>query len=139
MSKKRGLTMMSVVVYIMLLVAFTGIALVISNNLSDTVFADKGIAQDMTHYEKIMYYLNKSALESSSVTVNSTKSITFSNGDIFLYDADKKELKMNDGVLCKNISSFSIGDVENNLVDIDVTLKRYTHNMERKIIIYVGE
>lgn len=136
--KKTGITMASLVVYVTLLAAFTGVALTVSNNLSNSVFADKGIAQDMTNYEKVLYYLNKSAMESTSATVNST-TVTFSNGDTFSFDTTKSELYMNNGVLCKNVSSFAIGDIENNLVDIEITLKKYTHSMSRTITLYVGE
>lgn len=138
MNKKRGLTMMSLVVYVVLLAAFTGVALTVSNNLSNSVFADKGIAYDMTNYEKIMYYLNKSAMESSSADATSS-TVTFSNGDKFEYNATKNELKMNGGVLCRNVYTFSIGDIQNNLLNIDITLKKYTHSMDRSITLYIGE
>lgn len=138
MNKKRGLTMMSLVVYVVLLAAFTGVALSVSNNLSNSVFADKGIAYDMTNYEKIMYYLNKSAMESTDANVTAT-SVTFSNGDIFEYNVTKNELKMNGGILCRNVSQFDIGNIQNNLLNIDITLKKYTHSMDRSITLYIGE
>lgn len=138
MSKKAGITMMSLVVYVVLLAAFTGIALTVSSNLSNSVFADKGIAQDMTNYEKVLYYLNKSAMESTSATATTT-TITFSNGDVFSFDATKGSLYMNGGVLCNTISEFDIGDIENNLVNIDITLAKYTNTMTRTIALYVGE
>lgn len=138
MNKKTGITMMSLVVYVVLLAAFTGVALTVSNNLSNSVFADKGIAYDMTNYEKIMYYLNNSAMESSSVDVTST-ALTFSNGDKFEYNSAKNELKMNGGVLCRNVYAFGIENTQNNLLNIDITLKKYTHSMDRSITLYIGE
>lgn len=135
---KKGITMTSLVVYIVLLAAFTGIALMVSSNLSDSVFSDKGVSINMASYEKAMYYLNKSAMESTSVTVTDS-SVTFSNGDAFEYDDAKNELKMNGGILCKNISKFSVGNVENNLLNIEIGLKKYTNTMERTITLNVGE
>lgn len=135
---KKGITMTSLVVYIVLLAAFTGIALMVSGNLSDTVFGDKGLAICATNYEKTMYYLNKSAMESTTVTVAGS-TVTFSNGDTFEYDASKNVLKLNGGVLCKNVSEFDVGSLENNLLDIEVSFKKYTNTMTRTISIYVGE
>lgn len=138
MSKKTAITMMSLVIYVTLLSALTGIALAVSNNLSDTTFYDKGIAQTMTNYEKVLYYLNKSAMESDTCSTTDT-TITFSNGDSFSYNAEKAEVYMNSGILCKNISAFNIGNFENNLVNIDITLEKYTNTMDRTIALYVGE
>lgn len=138
MSKKVGMTMMSLVVYVVLLAVFTGIALTVSNNLSSSVFLDKGIAQNTTNYEKVLYYLNKSAMESASATVTTT-AITFSNGDVFSFDTSKGRLYMNSGVLCNTVSEFDIGNIENNLVNIDITLAKYTNTMTRTITLYVGE
>lgn len=136
--RKRGITMVSLVVYVVLLAAFTGVALMVSSNLSDTVFADKGLAINMTNYEKVLYYLNKSAEESTSATVTTTK-ITFSNGDIFEYNSEKSELKLNGGVLCKNVSEFDIGSIENNLLNVGVSFKKYTNTMTRTVTLNIGE
>lgn len=138
MNRKKGITMMSIVVYVILLAAFTGITLAASNNLSNSFFLDKGVAQNMTHYEKTLYYLNKSALESDQVIVDN-KSITFLNGDVFKYDETRKEITLNGGVLCKNVSSFDVENLGDNLLNIYITYNKYTHSMDRTITIYVGE
>lgn len=136
--KKSGITMATLVIYVVLLATFTGVALVVSNNLSDTVLGDKGIAISMTNYEKALYYLNKSAEESTSATVTAT-TITFSNGDVFEYNSEKGELKLNGGVLCKNVSEFDIGSIENNLLNVGVSFKKYTNAMTRTITLNIGE
>lgn len=136
--KKSGITMATLVIYVVLLATFTGVALMVSNNLSDTVLGDKGIAISMTNYEKVLYYLNKSAEESTSATVTAT-TITFSNGDIFEYNSEKGELKLNGGVLCKNVSEFNIGSIENNLLNVGVSFKKYTNTMTRNVILNIGE
>lgn len=136
--KKSGITMATLVIYVVLLATFTGVALMVSNNLSDTVLGDKGIAISMTNYEKVLYYLNKSAEESASATVTAT-TITFSNGDIFEYNSGKGELKLNGGVLCKNVSEFNIGSIESNLLNVGVSFKKYTNTMTRNVILNIGE
>ena len=138
MRKKCGITMTSVVVYVTLLATFTGIALSVSNNLSVSMFEDKGIAINAASFDKILYYLNKAAMESTTVTSNEA-TITFSNGDVFSYNAETNAVIMNGGILCKNVYAFGIEKQENGILNVTITLKKYTHNMERTINLYVGE
>lgn len=138
MRKKCGITMTSLVVYVTLLATFTGIALSVSNNLSVSMFEDKGTAIDAASFDKILYYLNKAAIESTTVTADET-TITFSNGDVFSYNAETNTVIMNGGILCKNVYAFDIGKQENGILNVTITLKKYTHNMERTINLYVGE
>lgn len=138
MRKTSGITMMSLVIYVTLLTAFTGIALMVSNNLSTSVFQDKGMAADITAYDKVLYYLNKASIESTGVDLDNTN-IYFSNGDSFSYDEYSQTLKLNDGVLSRNISNFSAQEQASGLINITFGFNRYSHSMQRTIILYVGE
>lgn len=138
MGAKSGITMASLVIYVILLTAFTGIALIVSNNLSISLFEDKGAAINTTSYDRIQYYLNKSAIESSTVNVNGAD-VTFSNGDTFSYNTETDELSMNGGILCKDVYGFSAVKLESGILSVTLNLKKYTHNMERTITLFVGE
>lgn len=138
MKYKQGITAVSVVVYVILLFAFTALALSVSTNLSSGLFEDKGIAINLSNYDKVLYYLNKNAIESSGLEFENN-TLKFSNGNEFKYDADSQTIYYNDGIFAKDIKGFTVTMINNNQYTVEVQFIKYLNEMTRSIKIYVGE
>lgn len=137
MKYKMGITVASLVVYVILLFAFTTIALTVSGNVTSSVYKDKGLAVNLSNLDKIQYYLNKSAMESQSVEINDN-TLTFSNGDIYLYNTSKKAVYYNNGILCTDVTNLAFTSSSTNLYHIEIELTKYSIDLQRSITIYVG-
>lgn len=138
MKYKSGITTVSIVVYVILLFAFTTLALNVSSNISNGMFDDKGFAINLSNFDKTLYYLNKSAIESSKVIVTDN-TLSFSNGDVFEYDSQKQTLYYNDGILVNNVTDFNINNDDINVYNIQIQLTSYSNELSRNIKLYIGE
>lgn len=138
MNKKSGITMSALVVYIVLLFAFTAIALTVSSRISTGLFADKGAAINAEDLQKAIYCLNNSAVSSTSYTL-AENTITFSNGDMYTYISEDSSLTVNKRAISRNVTGFTVTQIETGLLKISMTYTKYTHSMERDIYLYVGE
>lgn len=149
---KKGFTLVSLVLYVMLFFTFTVFATAISTNLNHKVLSEKGRVIVNENYIKLYTNLINSAKKSNSVDIIDNK-IVFSNGDLYEYNSDNKELLKNSGNLAQNMESFSVTDLasvlgsSNNINDIDlakcfslnVTFKKYNEVISKDIIVTVGD
>ncbi len=139
LSSKKGITVTSIVVYVILFFVFTTTAIVISSRFNRELFDDRGKAINITAINKLEYNLLKSAKESNlaqgSVDGNKT-TITFSNSDVYIFDLDNHIIYKNGGKLVKFVKECKIKLV-NNLIDINVTLNKYTNEITRNIKVRV--
>lgn len=104
---KSGITMISIIIYVVLFFTFTVFAIAMSTNFNYTVLSNKGEVFVNEQFEKLQYNLIKSAKASSDISDISGK-IVFSNNDEYKYDINKKQILKNDGVLVSNVESFTI-------------------------------
>ncbi len=149
---KKGFTLVSLVLYVMLFFTFTVFATAISTNLNHRVLSEKGRVIVNEEYMKVYTNLVDSAKESSSVDIIEDK-IVFSNGDLYEYNAQNKRILKNSGNLVQNTESFAIINLEtilgplNNIEDIDiikcfslnVSFKKYNEIISRNIVVTVGD
>lgn len=139
-NKKRGITVTSIVLYVILFFLFTSVTTVISSRFNKNLFNDRGNAINVTAINKLEYNLLNSANNSymASKVVNGNKTtITFSNSDTYVFDLDDKVIYKNGGKLIKHIKACEI-NYNNELVDIDITLNKYTNEVTRNIKINVA-
>lgn len=132
---KKGITVTSIVVYVILFFAFTTVATLISSNINKNLFDDRGKAINITAINKLEYNLLESASNSynANLTTDGNKKIvTFSNSDKYVFDLDSKVIYKNDGKLIKFMKDCDL-NIQNDLIVIDVTLNKYTNEVTRTI------
>ena len=143
MNKKRGITLTSIVIYIILFFLFTSFITVLSTRLNKNLFDDRGMAINVNNVNKTEYNLLKSGNESESITItdidSNSKSVSFSNGDTYVFNNDSNSILKNGGILVKNV----IYDASNmtytdNLLNVKLTFNKYLNEIERTIKISVG-
>jgi len=149
---KKGFTVVSLVLYVMLFFTFTVFATAISTNLNHELLSEKGRVIVNESYIKLYTNLINSAKDSHSVDVIEN-TIIFSNGDIYEYNLDNKELSKNSGNLVYNMESYTVSNLEdilgvsNDINDIDlvkcfrinVSFKKYNETITKDIVITVGD
>lgn len=136
---KKGLTVTSIVVYVILFFMFTSITTIISSRFNKNLFNDRGIAINTTALNKLQYNLLASANESYNVkgNVDGNKTIlTFSNSDEYVFDLDKNTVYKNGGKLVNYVKAFDVRLLDD-VINIDITVNKYTNELARNIKINV--
>ena len=140
-NKKRGVTLSSLVIYIILFTSFTIFVSNVSSNMNERLFDNRGEAINYSSLNKLQYNIDDSSLKSDNVTI-STNKVSYSNGDVYTYDSVKKVILKNGGVLCQNVESFSaIAEEGTNTkkVTMVVGFNKYLNTMTKTIISCVEE
>ena len=133
-NSKKGITVTSIVVYVILFFMFTTITTVLSSKINGNLFNDRGTSINITAINKLEYNLLDSADEG---TVNDNSTIlTFSNNDEYVFDKEKHKIYKNGGELVDFLKDFDIRAIDDYL-KINITLNKYTNEIEREIIVNV--
>ena len=151
---KKGLSMVSMLVYVVLFFAFSAFAVAMATNLNYRTLTEKGQIINNEHLQKLQYNLINSAKNSNTIEDISGK-IVFSNNDEYTYSEVDKKIYKNGGIIATDVESFKIIDVselENTPVNfstnldtdidyicIEVTFNKYSHKLTEKIFITVGD
>lgn len=152
--KKSGITMVSIIIYVMLFFIFTSFAILISSNMNYKTLSDKGEIYINEQNQKLQYNLVKSSANSEYITKINNK-IVFSNNDEYTYNTEKKEILKNGGVIASNVESFNILETTNLInkpenfdynIDInktnilvEVKLKKYGKEKISQIFVVAGD
>lgn len=135
-NNKKGVTLISLVVYISLFTVFIAFATSVSNGINERLFDARGQAINHTNLNKLEYNILSSEKESNSVEL-SGKTITYSNGDVYNFDESKGAILKNGGVLCSNVESFEATIEKNdiaNKISMNVTFNKYLNVLTRQVI-----
>lgn len=151
---KKGLSMVSMLIYVVLFFAFSAFAVAIASNMNYKTLADKGTIINNEGLQKLQYNLVHSAKD-STIIENISGKIVFSNNDEYTFDGTKKKIYKNGGILVSDVASFRIIDVselENtpgdftskvditkNYICIEVTFSKYSQDLTEKLFIAVGD
>lgn len=143
---KRGITMTSIVIYVVLFFVFTSIAIAISSNMNYESLSEKGNIINNEGIQKLQFNMLNSAKKSDAI-YNINGKIVFSNNDEYYYDNENKKILKNDTVLISNVENFNIIDSKEFVADvsqdksiaIDITLKKYGNEKSEKMIFSVGD
>lgn len=133
---KRGITLASLVIYIVLFTTFTVFVSTMSNNMNEKLFNDRGEAINYSYLNKLQYNLENSALNSKDVVITADR-ISYSNGDNYEYNAGKKVLYKNGGILCLNVESFETNmetGVNTKKITINISFNKYLNQITKTII-----
>ena len=138
-NRKSGITVTSIVVYVILFFIFTTATTVISSRFNESLFDDRGRAINITAINKLQYNLLNSANNSyivEGVVDGNKTTLTFSNSDIYIFDLDSKMVYKNGGKLVKYVKDCDVKLLDD-VVNIDITLNKYTNEVNRNIKISV--
>lgn len=138
---KKGITLSSLVIYIVLFSAFTVFVSTTYSSMNDNLLSSRGQAINYSSLNKLQENIENSSVESTNVLVTDD-SIAYSNGDTYVYSQDEKCITKNGGVLCTNVDTFEVAksSIEGiTKVDITVKFNKYLNELERQIITCVEE
>lgn len=139
---KKGITMLSLVIYVILLFGITVFVTITSNTINERMFNERGLAINVTSSDKLEYNMLSSSNDSTYLDVFDNK-IAFSNGDTYRYDSNKKVIYKNESVLVDNVYGFTITHTDKSrggiAVNVNVTLKKYLNEFGRDIKVYAEE
>ena len=133
---KKGVTLSSLVIYLVLFTGFTIFVSITSTRMNGKLFDNRGEAINYSYLNKLQYNIENSSLTSKDVTVEANK-ITYSNGDIYTYNSEQAVIYKNGGILCLNVSDFSTSietGTNTKKLTIDITFSKYLNVIEKSII-----
>lgn len=140
-SRKSGITLSALVIYIVLFTSFTIFASNVSSNMNERLFNNRGEAINYSSLNKLQYNIDDSAISSIDVTVSEGQ-MTYSNGDTYVYDSEKHAVLKNNGILCQNVETFTVNVEEGTnakKVTIEVKFSKYLNTLTRRIVSCVEE
>lgn len=140
-SSKKGVTLASLVIYIILFAGVTVFVSAMSNSMNEKLFDNRGEAINYSSLNKLQYNITDSSLNSYDVVVNGNE-ISYSNGDNYVYDENRNVILKNGGILCSNVNEMSVlveGGVKIKKVTITVSFNKYLNSMTKTVISCVEE
>ena len=135
-SLKKGITLASLVIYIFLFGTFTVFVTLMSNNMSERLFFDRGEAINYSTLNKLQYNMENSAIQSNDVYV-SLNQISYSNGDNYTYNSESDIVYKNGGILCQNVEDFETNlesDTNAKKITVTITFNKYLNEITKTII-----
>jgi len=133
---KSAITLASLVIYMVLFTTFTVFVSIISNNMNERLFNNRGEAINYSNLNKLQYNLENSALNSKDVVVSGNQ-ISYSNGDRYYYDMQQKIIYKNDGIICLNVESFNANvdtGINTKKLTVNISFNKYLNVMTKTII-----
>ena len=119
MSNNRGITLVSLIAYIILAIMVIGMLTTISIHFKNNLSAVTDASAKHTEFDKLnLQLLKETKTEDNLIDTSQTtvKKVVFSNGNTYTYLADDKTVYLNDNIkIAENISScsFSVTEVNN--------------------------
>lgn len=150
MNKKQGITMISIVLYVLLFFSFIVFATAISTNMNFKTLKEKGIVYVNEVDSAVTYNLFKSAKASKECKLTKN-TITFSNDDIYEFDFEKEVIYKNGKVIAKNskvttlnyetLASIKDGETvtSNNAIKLSISISKYEQNLYKTYTFKLGE
>lgn len=141
---KKGITIVSLTIYIVLFFSLTILATFVTTNFNKNLLQEKGNIIINEETIKLQSNLLNSGKNSISIT-KQNNIINFSNGDVYTFDQEKKNILKNNGVLVSNVINFKVIDssvMTNNSLEeykslaVYVEFKKY--DIVKKFNIFVG-
>lgn len=151
---KKGLSMVSMLVYVVLFFSFSAFAVGMATNMNYKSLGEKGQIVNNENLQKLQYNLVNSAKDSNTIEDISGK-IVFSNNDEYKFDETEKKIYKNGGIIATDVESFKIIDItelentpenfsdniDSNIdyICVEVTFTKYSQTLTEKIFVTVGD
>ena len=129
---KKGITVITLVIYVMLFFSFSVFAILTTNNNNKTVLNSNGLVKNNESLSKLNFNMLNSCRKSYKYDIVSG-AIEFSNGDSYKYDSTK-DIVYKDGVtLITNVTKFNVIEINNKVLQLDVEFKKYDNILGRNL------
>ncbi len=151
---KNGLSMISMIIYVVLFFAFSAFAVGMSANMNYRTLSEKGEIINNEQLQKLQYNLLMSAKNSHNIDIISDK-IVFSNNDEYTFNKNTNKIYKNGGIIVSDVESFIIFDVKElkstpvdfalNLdksldnICVEVKFSKYSKELTEKIFVTTGD
>lgn len=132
MNKKAGLTMTSIVMYVVIFFVLTILATGVTMAMNSNSLNDKGKIYTQNANIKIKKNI-KASLNNSSTAYKIDNKLVFSNSDEYYYDSKTKTVYKNNGILAQNVNNFefSIKEKLNKMYAINVKYEIAKYNQTK--------
>lgn len=139
MNNKSGLTMVSIVIYVVIFFALAMIISGVTMVMDSNSLKDKGIIFCEEQLNKLQYNLVVSNENSKGNITKIENKLVFGNNDMYEYDSSTKTIYKNGGILIQNVEEFSIqNDVNNeNYYKIGCGVKKYNQGKYGTTYLYI--
>ena len=107
---KKGLSMISMIIYVVLFFAFSAFAVGMSANMNYRTLSEKGEIINNEQLQKLQYNLLMSAKNSNNIDIISDK-IVFSNNDEYTFNKNTNKVYKNGGIIVSDVETFRIVDL----------------------------
>ena len=130
---KKGITMVSIVMYVVIFFALTAIATSVTIAMNSNSLTDKGKIYVQESEIKLKNNLLHSFENSDGITTINNKLI-FSNNDEYYYEPENKIIYKNGGILIQNVEEMTFElDNHKGLLSLDLNAKVIKFNQEKNI------
>ena len=141
--KKSGITMVSIVIYVVIFFALVAIATGTTMAMNSNSLKDKGkIYVNEAEIVLKTNFLN-SLNNSKNINIIDNDRIVFSNNDVYRYDEDKDILYKNDGIFVQNITEFNFSKIESQQgitsINVTGTILKYGNEKQFNLFVYKGD
>ena len=144
MKSQKGITIISLIVYVMSFFAICGVVAVITNFFHNNTKVLSDEASAHSEYDMLNAYLVKETKQSENLATENGSNLIFQNGNEYIFTKDendeygeiilKNKEKSKYFILCKYVKSFTVKVVENNIeMEIEILDKKYnqTYTIEQ--------
>ncbi|MBR1883458.1 MAG: hypothetical protein IJ809_00665 [Clostridia bacterium] len=107
---KKGMTLISIIIYLVLFTVFTAFAVSLSSNMNRNVLTETATYNLQGEYSKTYMNLFDSAKKSTSFAI-SDNNLRFSNGDLYVFDTANNVVYKNGGVLANYLHDFDFKEL----------------------------
>ena len=135
-SSKKGVTLASLVIYILLFTTVTVFVSAMSSSMNERLFDDRGEAINYSNLNKLQYNINDSSSQSNDVIITEN-TISYSNGDNYIYDDSSNVIYKNGGILCSNVENLTAtlgSGINVKKLTLTVEFNKYLNAMSKTII-----
>ena len=131
--KKSGITMVSIVLYVVIFFALTAIATGVTMAMNSNSLKDKGNIYIQESEIKLKNNLLNSFENSDNITKINNK-LVFSNNDVYYYEPQSKIIYKNGGILIQNVEEMNFeANSDSEMLNINLNAKIVKYNQEKNI------
>ena len=137
MKSQKGITIISLIIYVMSFFAICGVVAVITNFFHNNTKVLSDEASAYSEYDMLNAYLVKETKQVGNIVTENESSLSFQNGNEYIFTKDANEEygeiifknveKSKYFIICKYVKSFTVKVVENSIqMEIEILDKKYS-------------
>lgn len=138
MKKEKGITLISLVVYIMVMIIVVVIMSAITSNFYKNADAVKGNVEEVVKFNKFNnYFLKEIKLKNNAVDTVSSNYILFTSGNSF--SLSNNVIYYNNMIVCEDVQNMEIllglnGDgIDKTIINVNISFKNFNKSINYKI------